>query len=116
MSEYILETRGLTKEFKGFVAVSNVDLLGGEIRIRTPNGLGSTTQLRIDGNEALELADGLDLGLGGSLTNLVVANGTILCVNGDCSLDLPVQIASPFRLATHMLWRAWQDSNLRPSA
>ena len=26
MSEFILETRGLTKEFKGFVAVSGVDL------------------------------------------------------------------------------------------
>ena len=26
MSDFILETRGLTKEFKGFVAVSNVDL------------------------------------------------------------------------------------------
>ena len=24
--EFILETRGLTKEFKGFVAVNNVDL------------------------------------------------------------------------------------------
>ena len=46
MSEFILETRGLTKEFKGFVAVSNVDL-----KVRTghihaligPNGAGKTT-------------------------------------------------------------------------
>jgi branched-chain amino acid transport system ATP-binding protein len=44
--EYILETRGLTKEFKGFVAVSNVDL---KVRRGTihaligPNGAGKTT-------------------------------------------------------------------------
>jgi branched-chain amino acid transport system ATP-binding protein len=44
--EYILETRRLTKEFKGFVAVSNVDL---KVRRGTihaligPNGAGKTT-------------------------------------------------------------------------
>src|SRR5688572_650099 len=44
--EYLLETRGLTKEFKGFVAVSNVDL---KVRRGTihaligPNGAGKTT-------------------------------------------------------------------------
>ena len=44
--EHILETRGLTKEFKGFVAVKNVDL---KIRRGTihaligPNGAGKTT-------------------------------------------------------------------------
>ncbi len=44
--EFILETRGLTKEFKGFVAVSNVDL---KVRCGTihaligPNGAGKTT-------------------------------------------------------------------------
>jgi branched-chain amino acid transport system ATP-binding protein len=49
LSEFILETRGLTKEFKGFVAVSNVDL-----KVRTghihaligPNGAGKTTVLQ----------------------------------------------------------------------
>ena len=44
--EYIIETRGLTKEFKGFVAVNNVDL---KVRRGTihaligPNGAGKTT-------------------------------------------------------------------------
>ena len=44
--EYVLETRGLTKEFKGFVAVNNVDL---KVRRGTihaligPNGAGKTT-------------------------------------------------------------------------
>ena len=28
MSEFVLETAGLTKEFKGFVAVSDVKLIG----------------------------------------------------------------------------------------
>lgn len=45
-ADYILETRGLTKEFKGFVAVRNVDL---KVRRGTvhaligPNGAGKTT-------------------------------------------------------------------------
>src|SRR3569623_475057 len=44
--ESILETRGLTKEFKGFVAVSNVDLKvrRGDIHaLIGPNGAGKTT-------------------------------------------------------------------------
>ncbi len=46
MSEHIIETQGLTKEFKGFTAVKNVDL---RIRRGTihaligPNGAGKTT-------------------------------------------------------------------------
>ncbi|MBN8442724.1 MAG: ABC transporter ATP-binding protein [Thauera sp.] len=46
MSEFILETTGLTKEFKGFVAVSNVDLKvrRGDIHaLIGPNGAGKTT-------------------------------------------------------------------------
>ena len=46
MSEFILETRGLTKEFKGFVAVSGVDLKVKKGHIHAligPNGAGKTT-------------------------------------------------------------------------
>ena len=46
MSEFILETRGLTKEFKGFVAVSGVDLNVQKGHIHAligPNGAGKTT-------------------------------------------------------------------------
>ena len=45
-AEYVIETRGLTKEFKGFTAVNNVDL---KVRRGTihaligPNGAGKTT-------------------------------------------------------------------------
>lgn len=45
-SDYILETRGLTKEFKGFVAVNDVNLKvrRGEIHaLIGPNGAGKTT-------------------------------------------------------------------------
>jgi branched-chain amino acid transport system ATP-binding protein len=45
-TDTILETRGLTKEFKGFVAVSNVDLLVARGTIHAligPNGAGKTT-------------------------------------------------------------------------
>ena len=46
MSDFILETAGLTKEFKGFAAVSNVDLKVRRGHIHTligPNGAGKTT-------------------------------------------------------------------------
>ena len=45
-NEYILETRGLTKEFKGFVAVNGVDLKvrrGSIHALIGPNGAGKTT-------------------------------------------------------------------------
>ena len=44
--EFILETAGLTKEFKGFVAVNNVDLKVRRGHIHAligPNGPGKTT-------------------------------------------------------------------------
>ena len=44
--EIILETRGLTKEFKGFVAVKDVSLKGRRGSIHAligPNGAGKTT-------------------------------------------------------------------------
>src|SRR5215212_12244392 len=44
--DYVLETRGLTKEFKGFVAVRNVDLKvrrGSIHALIGPNGAGKTT-------------------------------------------------------------------------
>jgi len=46
VDDFILETRGLTKQFKGFVAVSDVDLRvrRGEIHaLIGPNGAGKTT-------------------------------------------------------------------------
>jgi branched-chain amino acid transport system ATP-binding protein len=45
-ADYVLETRGLTKEFKGFVAVKNVDLKvrrGSIHALIGPNGAGKTT-------------------------------------------------------------------------
>jgi branched-chain amino acid transport system ATP-binding protein len=45
-ADYVLETRGLTKEFKGFVAVKNVDLRvrrGSIHALIGPNGAGKTT-------------------------------------------------------------------------
>ena len=44
--DYILETRGLTKEFKGFVAVNGVNLKvrrGAIHALIGPNGAGKTT-------------------------------------------------------------------------
>ena len=49
-SETILETRGLTKEFKGFVAVSNVNLKvrrGSIHALIGPNGAGKTTTFNL---------------------------------------------------------------------
>ena len=41
--EFILETRDLTKEFKGFVAVSKVNLAAQHPCADRPNGAGKTT-------------------------------------------------------------------------
>jgi branched-chain amino acid transport system ATP-binding protein len=49
-SDYILETRALTKEFKGFVAVSQVDLKvrrGAIHALIGPNGAGKTTTFNL---------------------------------------------------------------------
>ncbi|MES2482599.1 MAG: ABC transporter ATP-binding protein [Pseudomonadota bacterium] len=49
-AEYILETQGLTKEFKGFVAVNQVDLQvrKGDIHaLIGPNGAGKTTYFNL---------------------------------------------------------------------
>ena len=69
MNEFILETRGLTRAFKGFVAVSGVDL-----RVRTghihaligPNGAGKTTVFNLltkflSPTDGQILFDGIDI-------------------------------------------------------
>ena len=85
VDDFILETRGLTKQFKGFVAVSEVDLRvrRGEIHaLIGPNGAGKTTffnlltkflaptrgRIVFDGRDitALKPADVAQLGLGRS--------------------------------------------------
>jgi branched-chain amino acid transport system ATP-binding protein len=76
--EIILETRGLTKEFKGFVAVNKVDL-----RVRTgqihaligPNGAGKTTVFNL-------------------LTKFLIPDtGQILYRGVDITLERPAQVA-----------------------
>jgi branched-chain amino acid transport system ATP-binding protein len=76
--EIILETRGLTKEFKGFVAVNKVDL-----RVRTgqihaligPNGAGKTTVFNL-------------------LTKFLIPDaGQILHRGVDITLERPAQVA-----------------------
>jgi branched-chain amino acid transport system ATP-binding protein len=85
MSEFILETKSLTREFSGFVAVSDVDLRvreGSICAIIGPNGAGKTTcfnlltkflqptrgSIRFRGSDitGLEPADVARLGLGRS--------------------------------------------------
>ena len=74
----ILETRKLTKEFKGFVAVSNVDLRVKRGQIHAligPNGAGKTTVFNL-------------------LTKfLIPTTGTILFNGVDITVERPAQIA-----------------------
>ncbi|MES2940722.1 MAG: ABC transporter ATP-binding protein [Pseudomonadota bacterium] len=77
-AEYILETKGLTKEFKGFVAVNNVDLRvrRGDIHaLIGPNGAGKTTFFNL-------------------LTKfLPPTRGTITYLGNDITHEKPAQIA-----------------------
>jgi branched-chain amino acid transport system ATP-binding protein len=77
-SDHILETRGLVKEFKGFVAVSDVNLrvLRGHIHaLIGPNGAGKTTVFNL-------------------LTKfLIPTRGSILFNGADITPEKPAQIA-----------------------
>jgi branched-chain amino acid transport system ATP-binding protein len=76
--DIILETRGLTKEFKGFVAVSDVNLKvkrGSIHALIGPNGAGKTTVFNL-------------------LTKFLTPDGGSILYNGnDITLDRPGQIA-----------------------
>src|ERR1700689_622990 len=77
-SDIILETQGLSKEFKGFAAVSNVDLKVKRGTIHAligPNGAGKTTVFNL-------------------LTRfLAPSSGRILYNGGDITAEEPAQIA-----------------------
>ncbi len=77
-SEYILETRGLTKEFKGFVAVGGVNLRvrrGSIHALIGPNGAGKTTVFNL-------------------LTKFLRPTGGSIFYNGtDITGDKPAQVA-----------------------
>jgi len=76
--EFILETRGLTKQFKGFVAVSNVDLRVRRGHIHAligPNGAGKTTFFNL-------------------LTKFLIPDqGEILFQGRDITFEKPAQVA-----------------------
>ncbi|HKD55164.1 MAG TPA: ABC transporter ATP-binding protein [Steroidobacteraceae bacterium] len=78
LDDYIIETRGLTKEFEGFVAVSNVDLRVRRGHIHAligPNGAGKTTFFNL-------------------LTKFLIPDrGQILYRGRDITLERPAQVA-----------------------
>jgi len=78
VDDFILETRGLTKQFKGFVAVSDVDLRvrRGEIHaLIGPNGAGKTTFFNL-------------------LTKFLIPDrGQILYRGADITLAKPAEVA-----------------------
>lgn len=92
-SEIILETRALTKEFKGFVAVSNVDLKvrrGSIHALIGPNGAGKTTCFNL-------------------LTKFLrPSSGRILFEGHDITAD------SPTRIAHRGIIRSFQISSVFP--
>jgi branched-chain amino acid transport system ATP-binding protein len=78
VDDFIVETRGLTKEFKGFIAVSNVDLRVRRGHIHAligPNGAGKTTFFNL-------------------LTKFLIPDrGQILYQGHDITLEKPAQVA-----------------------
>jgi branched-chain amino acid transport system ATP-binding protein len=78
VDDFIVETRGLTKAFKGFVAVSNVDLRVRRGHIHAligPNGAGKTTFFNL-------------------LTKFLIPDrGQILYRGRDITLEKPAQVA-----------------------
>jgi branched-chain amino acid transport system ATP-binding protein len=76
--QFILETRGLTKEFSGFIAVSNVDLRVRRGHIHAligPNGAGKTTFFNL-------------------LTKFMIpTRGEIVYRGEDITLEKPAQVA-----------------------
>jgi branched-chain amino acid transport system ATP-binding protein len=76
--DFLLETRGLTKEFSGFVAVSNVDLKVHRGHIHAligPNGAGKTTFFNL-------------------LTKFMIpTRGQIIYRGKDITLEKPAQVA-----------------------
>ena len=76
--DFLLETRGLTKEFSGFVAVSNVDLKVRRGHIHAligPNGAGKTTFFNL-------------------LTKFMIpSRGQIIYRGEDITLEKPAQVA-----------------------
>ena len=92
-NDVILETRGLTKEFRGFVAVNDVNLKVARGAIHAligPNGAGKTTCFNL-------------------LTKfLPVTRGTILFNGIDVTAEKPAQIAR------HGLVRSFQISSVFP--
>jgi branched-chain amino acid transport system ATP-binding protein len=76
--DFLLETRGLTKEFSGFVAVSNVDLKVRRGHIHAligPNGAGKTTFFNL-------------------LTKFMIpTRGQIIYRGEDITRELPAQVA-----------------------
>ncbi|HTD11432.1 MAG TPA: ABC transporter ATP-binding protein [Steroidobacteraceae bacterium] len=90
---YILETRALTKEFKGFVAVNRVDLRvrSGEIHaLIGPNGAGKTTFFNL-------------------LTKFLIPDGGQILYRGE-----DITLAKPAQVARSGLVRSFQVSAVFP--
>lgn len=73
-------------------ALSNFFLRGGEVRISTVNGLGSTAALTVGGGQALEFDAPLTFNSGTNLQALTINNGTLNAISGTTTLDIPITL------------------------
>jgi branched-chain amino acid transport system ATP-binding protein len=92
--DFILETRGLTKAFKGFVAVNNVDLRVRRGHIHAligPNGAGKTTVFNL-------------------LTKFLIPDGGQILYRGS-----DITLARPAQVARRGLVRSFQVSAIFPN-
>ena len=122
-SEYILQTEGLTKEFKGFVAVAQVNLRVRRGQIHAligPNGAGKTTCFNLL-TKFLTPTSGRILFQGIDITNEkpaaiarrgIVRSFQISAVFGHLSVLENVRVALQRKLGTSFHFGARQDSEL----
>ncbi len=94
----IVGNQALTKTGTGTLllnqdnSISNFDLAGGEVRIKTQGAFGGTTTISVDPSESLEFDGNLNFTTAGTLQSLTINDGTLRSIAGATTLDIPINV------------------------